>query len=128
VAWISVTDSIEIRGIQCFGYHGVYPEERKLGQRFVIDLTLHLDLQPASEQDDLSHGVDYGLVVRRARETVEGEPCKLIETVAERVATGVLETFTSVSKIEVCLHKPNAPVRGAPVDDIAVRILRERGG
>jgi dihydroneopterin aldolase len=123
-----MTDSIELRGIQSFGYHGVYPEERQLGQRFVIDLTLHLDLRSASKQDDLSRSVDYGLVVRRAREIVEGEPCKLIEAVAERVASDLLDAFPLVSRVDVCLHKPNAPVRGAPVDDIAVRILRERDG
>jgi dihydroneopterin aldolase len=121
-----VTDSIEIRGIECFGFHGVYPEEQTLGQRFVLDISLDLDLRPAAQNDDLTLGVDYGLVIRRSREIVEGEPCQLIETVAERVAAGVLDSFAPVRRIQVCLHKPNAPVRGAPVGDIAVRILRER--
>ena len=121
-----MTDSIEIRGIECFGFHGVYPEEQKLGQRFVLDISLDLDLRPAAQNDDLTLGVDYGLVIRRSREIVEGEPCQLIETVAERVAAGMLDSFASVRRIQVCLHKPNAPVRGAPVQDIAVRILRER--
>jgi len=121
-----VTDSIEIRGIECFGFHGVYPEEQKLGQRFVLDISLDLDLRPAAQNDDLTLGVDYGLVIRRSREIVEGEPCQLIETVAERVAAGVLDSFAPVRGIQVFLHKPNAPVRGAPVGDIAVRILRER--
>jgi dihydroneopterin aldolase len=123
-----VTDSIEIQGIECFAFHGVYPEERRLGQRFVIDLRLDLDLVLVAERDDLTRGVDYGLVIRRAREIVEGDSCQLIETVAARVAIGLLDSFTHVGRIEVCLHKPNAPVRGAPVADIAVRILRERGG
>ena len=121
-----MTDSIEIRGIECFGFHGVYPEEQKLGQRYVLDISLELDLRPAAQNDDLTLGVDYGLVIRRSREIVEGEPCQLIETVAERVAAGVLDSFAPVRRIQVCLHKPNAPVRGAPVGDIAVRILRER--
>jgi 7,8-dihydroneopterin aldolase/epimerase/oxygenase len=122
-----MTDSIELRGIQCFGYHGVYAEEQTLGQRFVLDLVLDLDLRPAAKEDNLTRSVDYGKVIRRAREVVEGEACNLIETVAERIASDLLDTFGSVTRIDVCLHKPNAPVQGSPVDDIAVRILRGRG-
>jgi 7,8-dihydroneopterin aldolase/epimerase/oxygenase len=122
-----MTDSIEIRGIHCFGYHGVHAEERQLGQRFLIDVLLSLDLRAASSEDDLSRGADYGQVVRRTREIVEGEPSKLIETVAERVAAALLQAFDSVTGVEICVHKPNAPIAGAPVDDIAVRILRQRG-
>jgi 7,8-dihydroneopterin aldolase/epimerase/oxygenase len=119
-------DSVEIRGIQCFGYHGVHKEEQRLGQRFVVDLVLYLDLRPASNHDDLEHGVDYGQVVRSAREIVEGRPFRLIETLAERLAESVLNAFVSVASVHVCVHKPNAPIAGAPVEDIAVRILRDR--
>ena len=119
-------DSIEIRGIQCFGYHGVHDEEQRLGQRFVVDLVLLLDLQPTSNHDELEHGVDYGQVVGCARDIVEGKPFRLIETLAERIAESVLEAFASVASVQVCVHKPNAPIAGAPVGDIAVRILRDR--
>ncbi|HEX3247692.1 MAG TPA: dihydroneopterin aldolase, partial [Chloroflexota bacterium] len=69
---------------------------------------------------------DYGQVVRRVREIVEGEPSKLIEAVAERLAMALMQEFDSVVSLEICLHKPNAPIAGAPVDDIAVRLLRQR--
>ena len=121
-----MSDSIEIRGIHCFGYHGVHAEEQRLGQRFIVDVSLSLDLGSVARQDDLSHGADYGQVVRRVREIVEGEPSKLIEAVAERVAMALLQQFDAVVSLEICLHKPNAPVAGAPVDDIAVRLLRQR--
>ena len=122
------SDAIELRGIHCYGYHGRHPEERRLGQRFTVDLDLRLDLSPAGVNDDLERGVDYSAVIRLARSIVEGESYELIETVAERLAQAILRDFSAVIDISVSVHKPNAPVAGAPVDDIAVRIHRARKG
>ena len=47
-----MSDQINITGISAIGYHGVFPEERKNGQSFVVDLKLKFDLAPAGESDD----------------------------------------------------------------------------
>ena len=52
-------DRIVLSGMQFFGYHGTRPEETTLGQRFEVDVTVGLDLQPAAAADDLTLGVDY---------------------------------------------------------------------
>ncbi|MFN0073404.1 MAG: dihydroneopterin aldolase [Chloroflexota bacterium] len=121
-----MTDAIELQGIQCFGHHGVLAEERRLGQAFVVDVSLHLDLRPSATADDLTQGVDYASVIRMVREMVEGEPSNLIESVAENIAQALLREFPLVHDLDVCVHKPNAPIGGPPVGDIAARISRAR--
>lgn len=122
-----MTDAIELTGIHCYGYHGHHAEERTLGQRFLVDLRLYLDLAPAGTSDDLTQGVDYSAAVQLVRKMVEGESRQLIESVAEAVAAGLLHAFPALTGVDVCLHKPNAPIPGPPVADVAVRVHRLRG-
>ena len=82
-------DRITLEGMVFYGYHGVNPEERELGQRFVVDLELEKDLSAAGLSDDLTQTVNYASAYKLAREVVEGQPCNLIETVAERLATAL---------------------------------------
>ncbi len=57
-------DSIHLQGMTFFGYHGVYPPETQLGQRFVVDLTMWCDLASAGKSDDLKDTVNYADVFR----------------------------------------------------------------
>lgn len=115
-------DSIRISGIEVFGYHGVLPEEQAAGQRFVIDLTLRLDITKASTRDDLGETVDYGAVAKKTHDLVESERFDLIETVAERVATMILED-RRIESVEVVVHKPEAPI-SVPFQDVMVTVRR----
>jgi dUTP pyrophosphatase len=119
-------DVIELRGLTWYGYHGAFAEEQRLGQRFVVDLRLGLDLAPAGRTDDLSRTVDYGKVVEAVRAIVEGPPFKLIEALAERIATAILEHFPLVDRAQVRVAKPSAPVAAAPSGLVSVEINRAR--
>lgn len=57
-------DKIEIKDACIFGYHGVLPEEKRLGQRFVMDITMFCDLSKAGQTDNLNDTVDYSQVYR----------------------------------------------------------------
>ena len=118
-----MTDRIELRGLTMRGRHGVFPDERRDGQTFVLDLTVWLDLAVAAASDELSDTLDYGVLARRAAEILGGEPCDLIETVAGRIADDVL-TDHRVRAVEVVLHKPQAPIP-LQFTDVAVAITRE---
>lgn len=118
-------DRITVTGIQCYGYHGVHEAERQLGQRFLVDVTLSLDLQRAGMSDNLSDTVDYGMVCRTVRGIVEGEPCRLIETVAERIAAAALGTYP-VEAVVVRVSKPAVPIPDAFFREAAVEIRRGR--
>ena len=119
-------DTIELRGLTFYGYHGAFAEERRLGQRFVVDLRLGLDLEAAGRTDDLARTVDYGTVAETARSIVEGPPFKLIEALAEAIASAILEGHPRVERIDVRVEKPSAPVAAAPSGLVAVEIRRHR--
>lgn len=117
------SDRIVLSGLTFFGYHGVNPEERKLGQRFVVDVVLGVDLAPAGLADDLNQTISYADVYRIVRDVVEGPPSNLIEAVAERIAAGIL-ALTTAQSVWVRVAKPWAPVGGMAAGQVAVEIHR----
>jgi dihydroneopterin aldolase len=119
-------DRILLEGMVFHGRHGTLPAERELGQPFVVDVELRLDLRPAGLADDLSQTVDYGEVHRRAREVVEGEPVNLTETVAERIAAAILENHLSAESVRVRVTKPHVRLDDTVLAGSAVEILRYR--
>lgn len=117
-------DRIELSGMEFFGYHGCFDEERQKGQRFVVDAVLCLSTQEAGRTDDLEKSVDYAAVFEDMRAVVEGEPKNLIEAVAEKIAANLLARYP-VERVEVAVHKPAAPLAGT-FRDVCVRIERSR--
>lgn len=119
-----MTDRITVTGIKAHGRHGVLEWEKQLGQPFVADVVLEVDLTRAGESDDLAHTVNYAAVAAEVVEELAGEPVDLIETVAHRIALRALG-HSLVEAVEVTLHKPEAPV-GVPFTDVSVHVRRER--
>jgi dihydroneopterin aldolase len=117
-------DRIILEEMVFYGYHGVCPPERELGQRFVVDLELGLDLVPAGRSDALADTVDYVRVYEVVRGVVEGPACNLLEAVAERIAVAVLEE-ARVAWVRVRLAKPGVAIRGA-LRGVAIEITRGR--
>ncbi|MET8830066.1 dihydroneopterin aldolase [Streptomyces sp. NPDC004610] len=117
-------DRVALRGLKARGHHGVFPKEREEGQTFLVDLVLGLDTRPAAADDDLEKTVHYGIVAEEVVAVVEGEPVHLIETLAERIAQVCLK-HAAVQQVEVCVHKPDAPIT-VPFDDVTVTIIRSR--
>jgi 7,8-dihydroneopterin aldolase/epimerase/oxygenase len=121
------SDRISLTGMVFYGYHGVSPEERSLGQRFVVDLDVEADLRPAGLSDELPDTVSYTRLFNAVRGVVEGSPRKLLEAVAEATAGAVLEAFP-VSAVRVRVTKPAPPIKGAVLDAAAVEVYRRRDG
>lgn len=119
-------DRILLQRMVFFGYHGTLPPERELGQRFVVDIELMLDLRAAGLADDLNETVDYSEVHRQAKEIVEGPPLRLTEAVAERIAGAVLESHPRVQAIRVRVTKPNVRLGNTVLAGSAVEIYRSR--
>lgn len=122
----NVHDRILLEGMVFHGHHGTLPAERELGQPFIVDVELRLDLRPAGLSDDLAKTVDYGEVHRLAKQVVEGEPAGLTETVAERIANATLEELPLVEAVRVKVKKPNVRLGYTVLDGSAVEILRRR--
>lgn len=115
-------DRILLNGIRFFGHHGVYPEERRLGQQFVADVELCLDLREAGDRDDLSRSVDYGQVLALVLEIGAGEPVQLLEALASRIASRILAHFP-VRQVIVRVTKLAPPLPGL-TGGVTVEIVR----
>lgn len=122
---LEVIDKIFVNGMEFYGYHGVLPEENKLGQRFRVDLIVEIDLKKAGETDELEHTVNYAELYEECKAIVEGQPYKLIEAVAQKIASTILECFPSIYTCTVKLIKPDPPIRGH-YEHVAVEIKRGR--
>jgi len=117
-------DTITLTGLRANAFHGVLEHERRTGQVFIIDVSVHLDLRAAAAQDDLGLTIHYGELAEEVVAAVESDPVDLIETVGERVAQVVL-AHPAAQVVVVTVHKPDAPI-AAPFDDVSVTITRFR--
>lgn len=122
---MSAGDRITLTGITGIGHHGVLPHERRDGQRFTVDVVLHLDLAPAGRTDDLQRTVHYGEVAETVHREITERPLELIEALAQRIAERILEQKELVEAVEVTVHKPQAPI-DVPFGDVAVTVTRRR--
>ena len=117
-------DRIRLTGLRVRGRHGVLPEERALGQDFLVDVELALDLREAAATDDVTRTVHYGELAEELAAVVAGEPVQLVEALAERLAQVCLSR-PRVQSATVTVHKPSAPIPLA-FDDVSVTVVRER--
>uniref|UniRef100_A0ACD5ZXB6 Uncharacterized protein n=1 Tax=Avena sativa TaxID=4498 RepID=A0ACD5ZXB6_AVESA len=118
-------DKLILRGMQFHGFHGVKQEEKKLGQKFVIDVDAWMDLAAAGDSDDISHTISYTDIYRIVKGIVEGPPHNLLESVAQSIANSTLLKFPQISSVRVKVEKPHVAVQGV-VDYLGVEILRCR--
>ena len=116
---------IELRGLTFFAYHGVLPEERQMGNTFVVDLVLDTDISRAACTDELSDTVNYAEVYEVVKREME-IPSLLLEHVCGRIATELLDAFSALSRVRVCVTKKNPPIEGAGSCESAVILALTR--
>lgn len=119
----SVYDKITIKGLEVFANHGVYPEENRLGQKFVVNAVLYVDTRAAGLSDDLDLSVNYGTVCHQITDFLTANTYKLIERAAEELARHILINNPLVHEIDVEIEKPGAPI-GLPLETVSVKIHR----
>lgn len=120
-------DKIIIKDLKLFAYHGVNEEEKINGQNFTLDIICETDMSKACATDDLNDTVSYAKIIKAVRAEFVKEKYDLIERAAQVTADCILNSFPSVSAVEVTLKKPEAPIK-ADFDYVAVSIRRERIG
>lgn len=103
-------DEIRIENLEFFANHGVYPEETRLGQKFMISLTMYTDTRRAGRTDELESSTNYGEVSHFIVDFMAKHTCKLIEAAAEKLAEALLLTYPLLAGVELELKKPWAPV------------------
>lgn len=116
--------TIELLGLELFGYHGVLAEEREQGQRFLVDVWLDLADTSAGQTDRIEDAVDYRRVVAAVREVSDGRAYQLLEAFATALVGTLLARFP-VEKARIRVRKPDVRLE-VPVEHSAVEVERSR--
>jgi dihydroneopterin aldolase len=122
-----MSDTIFVTGLLIHAHHGVMDHESKVGQRFVLDLELTVDLSAGSRSDKLADTVSYSAIVDTATEVFTGRSYRLIEAAGGEVAEALLKKFPKVEVVRITVRKPHAPI-AAIFGDAGVILTRHRHG
>ncbi len=115
-------DKIIMAGMQFYARHGVFPEEKAMGQKFIVDLEIRLDLRQAGRTDDLNRTLNYADIYAVVKNITTGRSFNLVEALAEEIAHEILEHYPS-EQVLVRIKKPHAPISGI-FDYVGVEIVR----
>ena len=116
-------DKIHLKDVEIFANHGVFEEEKRLGQKFIFDIELELDLSVAGKTGDLNSSVHYGELVYEIEKIVSEKSYDLIETVGEKVCEHILLKYRMIKNAKVKVKKPWAPI-GRHLSYAAIEINR----
>lgn len=117
-------DSVIIEGLEVYCNHGVFPEENKLGQKFIVNMELYTDTRKAGLTDQLDKSIDYGEVCHFVNDYMKNHTFQLIEAVAENLARELLHKISGLKEVTIEIKKPWAPI-GLPMNAAGVRITRK---
>ena len=120
-----MSDRIFVSGLVIHAHHGVMEHESKVGQRFVLDIELSIDLKDAARSDKLVDTVSYAAIVESASRAFTAQSYRLVETAAGAVADALLADFARMLTVKVTLRKPHAPI-AAIFADVGVTLVRGR--
>ena len=102
--------SIKITGLQTYGYHGLFEEERRLGQKFSFDISADLQEVRTHLSDDLDSSVRYDAVVDEAVQIAASGKFQTLEALGETIATGLLRRFVMMDSVTVAVAKSSPPM------------------
>jgi len=121
----SSQDRIIIEGMQFYAYHGRNPEERVLGQPFIVDIETDVDLNAAGTSDNICDTVSYSDLYRAVKTEMEGASKNLLEAVAHSIAQQILNSFP-VRGIKVRIKKTRPPIKDGILSSVGVEVYRTR--
>jgi dihydroneopterin aldolase len=120
-----MSDVMFLTGLLIHAHHGVMEHEERVGQRFILDLELSLDLADAARSDKLADTVSYAAIAETATRAFTARSYKLVEAAAGAVVDAILAGFARVTAVKITVHKPHAPI-AATFADVGVTLVRSR--
>lgn len=111
---------VALEGIEFHAFHGVFSEEKKLGNRFTVDIHVETDFKKAMLHDDLSETVDYSILYKIAKSHME-EPVKLLEHLGHLMVQDILKTYPALKQVDIIIKKHN-PALGGVVNYSVVKV------
>tara|TARA_B100000700_G_scaffold330607_1_gene457720 strand:+ start:3423 stop:3779 length:357 start_codon:yes stop_codon:yes gene_type:complete len=115
---------IVIDDLSIYAYHGCFPEERKIGSEYSLNIWVEGDFSNAEKTDNLSDAVDYVRISDIAAKEML-KPSKLIEHVANRILLQILDEWESVSVAGVIIKKINPPMN-VPTNSVQYQLAKSR--
>jgi 7,8-dihydroneopterin aldolase/epimerase/oxygenase len=106
---MAILGTIALRQLEFFGYHGYYQEERRIGNRYSVDIAADYEIGEAGHTDQLSKTLNYERLVAIATQ-VMGEPAYLLENLALTIAERIRAEFPYSQSIRVTVSKHNPPL------------------
>lgn len=116
-------DRIIIEKLEVYAYHGVYPDERREGQTFLVSAVLYTDMQRAGREDKLDYSTDYGEVCGFIDRWMKENTYHTLEAVAVHLAERLLLKYDLIYFVELEVYKPEAPIP-LPFGCVSVKIQR----
>lgn len=117
-------DIVSLEGMEFHAFHGYYDYEREQGNDFVIDVHVTTDFDAAAQTDELSGTVNYETIYQIVNEEMQ-ESTKLLERLAQRMITRMLQEFDTATSIEISIAKKNPPIEGQ-IKQSRIRMVRSR--
>ena len=102
---------VALEGIEFFAYHGYYEEERKIGNKYEVNIEVTSDLSSAAQTDSLSGTVNYEMLYKIIQDEMM-IPSKLLEHVGKRIIDKVMSRFDEIDSATIEISKFNPPVKG----------------
>lgn len=119
------TNKLIIKDLKVYAHHGDFPEEKVMGQFFVLDFILYLDGFEYKNGEEIENTVNYVELINYVKKEFTGKNFDLIETVANYLCDGILENFPKIFKVELVLKKPSPPV-DVFFSYVAVEVVKSR--
>ncbi|MCB5230071.1 MAG: dihydroneopterin aldolase [Candidatus Cloacimonas sp.] len=108
-----------------YGYHGLHPEERILGQRFIVNLVIETAGVEDSEIHHIQDTVDYTLIYSEVKHTMEKKQFHLLENCANEILDTLLTNFDKIVSATVRIKKPSVPINGS-LASVEIEMSRSR--
>ena len=116
-----MSSKIYLRNVRFHAFHGVLPQERIVGNDYLVNLVLDYDFSSAMQTDELQGTLNYAEVYQKVREEM-AVPSKLLEHVAGRIAHRLFSDFPEIQKLQLSITKVNPPM-GADSDGAGVGVV-----
>ena len=104
-------NTISLHGAEFFAYHGFYPEEQRLGNKFIIDIDVNFITGGDLKKDDIGGTINYEQLYEIVEEQMK-QTKKLIETVAQNILDDTKKKFPAAKAVRISIKKLNPPLKG----------------
>lgn len=102
---------ISLEGMEFYARHGYYEEERIIGNKYSVDVTVEVDFTEAADTDKLEGTVNYETIYSIVAEVMSIDAL-LLEHLAGKIIKQLKDTFPDIKKAIVKVAKHNPPIKG----------------